>query len=138
MRLMKFEIPTASAGARRRREAAGFTLAEVLAALLLMAIVIPMAVEALQVASATGQVAALRSEAARVAERVLNDAVARGTWGAGSQTGDLSENRHDYHWTIRQEAWPVDVMQCLTAEVTFRAQDRTGAVRLSTLVSPQP
>ena len=136
MRPMKSETRIGNPGLRRRRRAAGFTLAEVLAALLLMAIVVPMAVEALQVASATGQLAARRSEAARVAERVLNEAIAAGTWSAAAQTGDIEENGHAYHWTLRQEAWPEDAMQCITAEVTFHAQDRTGSVRLSTLMSP--
>ena len=138
--LMKFETQTSktmgSPVHRRRRRAAGFTLAEVLAALLLLAMVVPLAVEALHVASAAGQLAARRSEAARVAERVLNEAIASGAWSAAAQAGEIEENGHQYHWTLRQEAWPEDAMQCLTAEVTFRAQERNGAVRLSTLVSP--
>ena len=55
-----------------RRRCAGFTLAEVLAALLFMAIVIPTAIEAMHLASRAGSVAARKSEAAVVAQRVLS------------------------------------------------------------------
>jgi len=75
----------AKAGAARRNvpgqpsratpHTAGFTLAEVLAALMFLAIVIPTAVEALHVASLAGEVAAGKSEAARVADRVLNESI---------------------------------------------------------------
>ena len=50
--------------------AAAFTLAEVLAALLFMAIVIPAAIEGLHIASLAGTVAARKGEAARVAQCV--------------------------------------------------------------------
>src|SRR5438128_966804 len=46
-----------------------FTLAEVLASLVFMAILIPVALEGLHIASRAGEVAARKSEAALVAER---------------------------------------------------------------------
>ena len=57
-----------SSNVKRRR--AAFTLAEVLAALLFMAIVIPVALEGLRIASLAGQVGERKAAAARVAERV--------------------------------------------------------------------
>ncbi|MGH8024911.1 MAG: PulJ/GspJ family protein, partial [Limisphaerales bacterium] len=62
----------APAVAARRRGQSGFTLAETLAALVFMAIIIPAAVEALHVASGAGEIAVRKGEAARVADRVLN------------------------------------------------------------------
>src|SRR5436190_13357159 len=50
-----------------------FTLAEVLAALAFMAIVIPVAVNGLRVANLAGQVGQRKAVAARIAERVLNE-----------------------------------------------------------------
>ena len=55
--------------------ASGFTLAEVLAALVFMAIVIPVALSGLSVASRAGEVSVRKAEAALVAERVLNENV---------------------------------------------------------------
>ena len=62
-----------ASGARRgkARHAAGFTLAETMVALLLLAIVIPVAVEAISAASLSGEVAARKGAATRVADRVL-------------------------------------------------------------------
>jgi Tfp pilus assembly protein PilV len=57
-----------------------FTLAEVLAALLFLAIVIPAAVEALHVASLSGEVAARKGMAARVADRILNESIIMTNW----------------------------------------------------------
>src|ERR1019366_4127245 len=57
---------------RITHHASAFTLAEVLAALLFLAIVIPTAVEALHIASLAGEVAARKGAAARVADRILN------------------------------------------------------------------
>src|ERR1700690_495646 len=61
--------------ARRLRRESAFTLAEVLAALLFLAIVIPAVVETLHVASLAGEVAARKGAAARVADRVLNESL---------------------------------------------------------------
>ena len=119
----------------RRRDAAGFTLAEVLAAMLLLAIVIPVAIEALHVASTSGTVAANKTEAARVAERILNENVIMTNWNQASQSGTVFANGREFHWTFRNEQWPADAMRLLTAEVTFAAQDRSCLVRLSTLVN---
>ena len=51
---------------RVTRHISAFTLAEVLAAMLFLAIVIPAAVEALHVASLAGEVAARKGAAARI------------------------------------------------------------------------
>jgi len=121
----------------RRRSAAGFTLAEVLAALLLMAIVIPVAIDGLRIASVAGEVAERKAEAARVGERVLNESVVTANGDLPNQTGTIVENGHEFHWTLRSELWPLGSMQMLTADVAFSAQDRSYSVRLSTLVNLQ-
>jgi type II secretory pathway pseudopilin PulG len=128
---MKF----ASATDKQSRTAA-FTLAEVLAALLFMAIVIPVAVEALHVASLSGEVAARRSEAYRVADAVLNESIVTTNWMSSTQSGSTFENSHQYHWTLSNEPWQQDSsMQMLTAEVTFSAGGREQSIRLKTLAA---
>jgi len=63
-----------------RRSQTAFTLAEVLAALVFMAIVIPVAIEALSIASRAGEVAARKNEAALVAERILAENIVTTNW----------------------------------------------------------
>ncbi len=137
----------AKAGAARRNvpgqpsratpHTAGFTLAEVLAALMFLAIVIPTAVEALHVASLAGEVAARKSEAARVADRVLNESIVTTNWGNGMQSGTVTEGVLDFRWRLTAQSWPQDSMQWLTAEVTYSAQGKDYSVRLSTLANYQ-
>jgi exoribonuclease II len=121
--------------APNRRSA--FTLAEVLAALLFLAIVVPTAVEALRVASLAGEVAARKSEAARVADRILSESVVTTNWSSGLLSGTVTEGILDFHWKLTATGWPQDAMQLLTAEVTYSAQGRDYSVRLSTLANLQ-
>ena len=131
---MKFKPANKRRPAVERARAA-FTLAEVLAALAFMAIVIPTAVEGLHVASRAGVAAHRKSVAARVADRVLNEAIIGGQSGAGARNGTVQEGAQSYRWSVRYEAWPEDAMRLVTVEVTFPVQGQDFDVRLSTLVS---
>ncbi len=134
---MKLATPRINNRAARRRCQA-FTLAEVLAAMLFLAIVIPVAVEALHVSSLAGEVAARKGAAARMADRVLNESLVTTNWSSGGQSGTVSEGALDFHWTLTSQNWPQDpTMQLLTAEVKFPAQGKDYSVKLSTLASLQ-
>ena len=124
--------------AARRRSVAAFTLAEVLAALLFMAIVIPAAVEGLHIASLAGAVAERKGEAARVAQRLLTESLVTTNWSQAGQSGTISEGRRQFTYTMRNEPWNQDpnqnVIRLLSVDVTFTAQNRDYSVRMSTLV----
>ena len=126
---MKFGTPT------NKKLAAAFTLAEVLAALLFLAIVIPAVVETLHVASLAGEVAARKGAAARVADRVLNEGLVLTNWSNGSQNGTVTEGAQEFRWNLSSQNWPQDAMQLITAEVKYTAQGRDYSVKLSTLAS---
>jgi hypothetical protein len=115
-----------------------FTLAEVLAALLFMAIVVPVAIQGLHIASLAGAVAQRKGEAARIAQRVLNESLITTNWSQSLQSGTTIEGQRQFHWTLRSEPWTQDpaqnVLRQLSVEVTFSAQNREYAVKLSTLV----
>ena len=131
---MRFKSTTRPTPAVKRVRA-GFTLAEVLAALAFMAIVIPVAVQGLRVASLAGQVGQRKAVAARIAERVLNEMIVTGQMTGSGQSGVLQEGALSYRWTMRAEAWPVDAMRLVTVQVTFPAQGQDYDVRLSTLMN---
>ena len=130
---MKFKPATGKSCVARRIGA--FTLAEVLAALTFMAIVIPVAVEGLHIANRAGVVAQRKSVAARVADRVLNEALVASQSQAGARNGVVQEGSIDYRWSIRYATWPEDTMRLVTAEVLFLVQGQEHEVRLNTLVS---
>ena len=118
----------------RRRCVEGFTLAEVLAALLFMAIVIPVAMQGLSIASRAGAVAERKREAARVAERLLNETLVTTNWSESAHSGVVMEIDREYQWRLRSDRWTEPTMQLLTVEVTFPVQGKDYAVQLSTLV----
>src|ERR1017187_58032 len=128
----------AAMNSARRRSTAGFTLAEVLAALMFMAIVIPVAIEGLRIASLAGTVAVRKAEAARVAQRLLTESLVTTNWNQSAQSGTLTEGLRQFSWTMRNDPWNQDpsqnVMRQLSVEVTFTAQNKPCSVRMSTLV----
>lgn len=120
-----------SAGKRRQ---GGFTLAEALAALAFLAIVIPVAVHALQVASLAGQVAERKTVAARVADRLLNELIVTGQWKQSASSGTVEEGARQFRWNLRSQSWDKDSLRLLTMQVSYQVQGKDYDVRLSTLV----
>ena len=119
--------------ARRRCQA--FTLAEVLAALLFLAIVVPVLTEAMMAATRAGEVAARKTVAARVADEVLNESLVMTNWSNGTKSGAATQNGLSYNWTLTSQTWPQDSMQMVTAEVSYPVQGSTYSVKLSTLAT---
>ena len=117
-----------------KRARAAFTLAEVLAALLFMAIVIPVALEGLRIASLAGQVGERKAVAARVADRVLSELAVTGTLPGGGDNGSIIEGPHEYRWSVESATWPEDsTLQLKTVKVMYQVQGREYEVTLSTL-----
>jgi type II secretory pathway pseudopilin PulG len=120
-----------------RRHQAGFTLAEVLAAMLFMAIVIPVAIMGLRLASQTGQVATRKAVAARIGERVLNEMIVTGQTQKSAQSGVTRESGQDFRWNLTIEPSGLDLVRLATVQVFYPVQGRDYDVRLSTLVNLQ-
>ena len=132
---MKFNRANRSSRARR----AGFTLAEVLAALVFMAIVIPVALQGVRVASRAGSVAERKTVAARLAERKLNELIVTGQWQSSAAQGTMQEGWQTYDWELESESWAEDgAMRVLTVRVTALVQGEKYDVRISTLVDATP
>lgn len=112
---------------------AAFTLAEVLAALAFMAILIPVVVECMQIASRAGEVAQRKSEAARVAERVLNESIVTTNWNQSAQNGTGLDGKREFDWTLQNEPWNQDPIRLLTVQVKYSVQGKDYSVQLSTL-----
>ena len=113
-----------------------FTLVEVLAALLLMAIIIPVAMEGMSVASRVGVLGQRKAAAMRVAERVLNELIVDGQIQQASASGMISEGDTNYPWTMRSQPWSEDAMQEMTVTVTFTLQGSNHEISASTLIAP--
>jgi type II secretion system protein I len=149
---MEFKIKTPRLRAASRR--AGFTLVEVLVALGLIAVVTPVVVRGLSLASLAGELAQRKALAMRVAERVLNETIITGQWNAAGQTGTEQAGAIPLRWTIRNEPWSAlgnitavntangvnqgfvnaNNLHLLSVDVSFLAQGQTYSVHLSTVI----
>jgi hypothetical protein len=104
-----------------------------------MGIVVPVAIEGLHIASLAGAVAERKGEAARVAQRILDESLVTTNWNNQTiQNGTVTEGQRQFRWTLRNDPWNEDqnqnVMHQLCVEVFYTAQNREYSVRLSTLV----
>jgi type II secretion system protein I len=131
---MKF-TPANRRPAADERTRAGFTLAEVLAALVFLAIVIPVALQGLQIASRAGSVSERKALAARLAENKLNELIVTRQWSSSSSGGTIQEGPQSYKWRLENQPWPEDgAMRLVTVLVTMQVQGREYDVPVSTLV----
>lgn len=123
-------------GGRGRR---GFTLAEVLAALLFMAILIPITMQGVSVASRAGTLGQRKAVAMRIAERVLEEQIVSGQIGMGVPYGSIVEGDLAYPWTLKSDPWAEDPAIGLTVvsvRVEFTVQGNVYDITASTLHDP--
>lgn len=121
---------------RPRRSRRGFTLIEVLASLLLMAIVIPVAMQAVSIASRAGTLGQRKAAAARIAERMLEELIVTGQADQNSTSGSVDDGDFSYAWTMESSTWTEDQMTHMTVKVTFAIQGAEYDVSASTLFDP--
>lgn len=116
----------------------GFTLVEMLAAMLFMAIVIPVALQGLRIASRAGAVAARKGVAVQLADSKLNELIVTGQWHNSGQGGACGPQWPGYQWTVKNDVWGGDTtlnnLRLITVEVTYPVQGQNYNVQLSTVV----
>lgn len=118
---------------------AGFTLAEVLAALLLMAILIPVTMHGVSVASRAGTLGQRKASAMRIAERVLEEQIISGQMATATPYGSIADGDVTYSWSMRSDPWTEDTtisMNVVTVRVEFSVQGSTFDVAVTTLHDP--
>lgn len=114
-----------------------FTFAEVLAAMVFVAIVIPAAVKGLSIANRAGSVAQHKRVAMELGDSILTELVMTEDWIDGETQGDFGEDFAVYRWELMDDVWSEDEMRLLTLTVFFVSKGREHSISLSTLV-PDP
>ena len=114
----------------RRRSA--FTLVEVLATLVLMGIVIPVAMHGVSIAMAAASNARKTAEAATLAEAKLNELVATREWEFGAGSGDFGAHWPEYKWTLATATREYEMTE-LVLSVTWQDRGKERSVAVSTL-----
>ena len=120
----------------------GFTFVEILAAMLFMAIVIPVTVQGVGIASRLAVKAGRKRQALELASLKLNEILIEDLWRDGEDAGDfndLNENHFSrYSWILEIQEWEQDQsMRLLTVTVFYDVQERESFVRLCTIVSSE-
>ena len=113
----------------------GFTLIEVLAALLFLGILIPAVLRGISIASRASEAAERGNVAGQLAENQLEQVILDGTWSTGGGRGDFGADWPLYRWELTSSAWDQDTMTQLTMKVYFKVQGREQSVQLTTLAS---
>jgi len=94
--------------------------------------------EGLHIASLAGAVAQRKAEAARIAQKVINESLITTNWSQSLQSGTIAEGQRQFRWTLRSDPWNQDpaqnMLRQLSVEVFFTAQARDYSVKMSTLV----
>ena len=122
-----------SRGARRR----GLTLVEVLATIVMLAIVLPAAMHGVTLCTATAQAARQRGEATALAEAKLSELIATGDWQFGATSGEFGEAWPEYRWAAGAADWAGDpsiAMKELSLRVYWVSRQQEREVVLTTLL----
>ena len=111
-----------------------FTLVEALATLVLIAIILPVAMKGISLATSTAGLAKQRMEAAALAETTLAETMATGAWQDGDVNGDFEPDAAGYRWAVEVQDWEATTLKQVTVRVEWTARGTDRSVTLSTLV----
>jgi len=120
------------AGGLARRS--GFTLIEVLAALLLVAIVLPAAMRGVGLAVEATARTQRHELAATLGTNKLNELIATGGWSSEAAEGDFGEDYPAYRWELIVEDWQGATVQLVELEVLWESRGSARSLSVSTLV----
>ncbi len=111
-----------------------FTFAELLAAMVFVAIVLPVAVGGIGLAARMSESGERRRTAVALADSLLTELAVTGDWRTSAGEGDFEDDWPGYRWELEDEAWEEDAMRVVTIEVFYPVAGREQSVRLTTLM----
>ena len=126
--------PLHNSAARRARSAA-FTLIEVLVTLAIVAILVPVVMQSISIATRLGADARLRTEAATLACGKLDELAATGEWQSMELAGDFGEEHPGFRWAASAQPWSGgSAMDELSVEVVWTSRAKERSIVMTTLV----
>ena len=112
----------------------GFTFIEILATLTLVAIVLPVVMRGISLATAAASESKKRSEAVILANNLLTEFVSSGDTDFSVLSGDFAPGGTEYRWTAEISAMDGENVKELTVRVLWTARNREQSVPLSALI----
>lgn len=117
-----------------KKSSHGFTLIEILAAMLLVAVVIPPVMKGISITIAVASDSAFKSEAAALAQNKLAEILIEDMWKSSNIDGDFGDDYPAYRWKMISDNWSQSGLNEITVEVSWESRGSQRKVELSTLV----
>jgi prepilin-type N-terminal cleavage/methylation domain-containing protein len=122
-------------GGRGRRR--GFTFIELLATVVLIAVIMPVAMRSIGLCTRVGGQSRRQMEAASLARAKLTELIVTGQWQDGNQRGQFEKEWPGYEWSMTVTNWTDASVRQLDVTVSWRSVGRQRGVTLSTLMYPE-
>jgi prepilin-type N-terminal cleavage/methylation domain-containing protein len=120
---------------RERRAHRGFTLVEVLISLLLLAVVLPVAMDGVSLSLRAAEEAKFKSQASSLARAKLSELQAQNQWDLQKMSGDFGAGYPQYRWTAQLNNFEGSTLEQLDVSVFWRQREREHSVVLSTIIT---
>ncbi|MCU0914745.1 MAG: prepilin-type N-terminal cleavage/methylation domain-containing protein [Planctomycetes bacterium] len=118
--------------------ASGFTFIELLATIVLITIVLPVAMQTISLCTRLAGQSRRQIEAACLAKTKLTELTVSQEWENGNQQGDFGTDWPGYEWVATLATWTEDAaVSQLEVTVSWRSLGRQRGITLSTLVYAQ-
>lgn len=112
----------------------GFTLLEILATFVLVAIILPVAMEGISLSTRMASNSKRKIEAGALAEKKLTEILITREWVNGDQSGDFGEGYSDYEWRFEVLDWEgEELLRQIDFYVEWVAGERKQSIVLTTL-----
>jgi prepilin-type N-terminal cleavage/methylation domain-containing protein len=121
----------------RRGCSGGFTFIELLATVVLIGLIMPVAMRSIGLCTRMGGLSRKQVEAASLAKMKLTDLTVTGDWENGNQKGDFGTDWPGYQWSALVTNWTDTSVRQLDLTVTWQSAGSQRKVTLSTLVYPE-
>jgi len=115
----------------------GFTFIELLATIVLIGIIMPVAMRSIGLCTRLGGHSRRQIEAASLARTKLTELTSSQDWKTSEKRGDFGSDWPGYQWTAAVSNWTDSVVSQLDLTVTWQSQGQERSLTLSTLVYPE-
>ena len=112
----------------------GFTFIELLATIVLIGIIMPVAMRSIGLCTRLGGYSRRQIEAATLARTKLTELTVSQDWKTGAKNGNFGSDWPGYRWDATVSNWTDSVVSQLDLTVSWQSQGQQRSLMLSTLV----
>ena len=115
----------------------GFTFVELLATMVLIAVIMPVAMRSIGLCTRLAGQSRRQMEAVSLARLKLTELTVTGEWENGDQRGEFGDDWPGFEWEVTVTNWTDSLVRQLDLAVFWRSVGRQREVRLTTLMYPE-